>query len=103
MLRQEIAKLLHQFISSTFITLQALQQQLVDLTCVRLANLPSLSKLYNIVSSGENKTPTEALDVRLKRITQQLRDLEIQSFLYSSSFGDFGVKVLPLYSVFVVN
>ena len=75
-LRQEIVKLLHQSIPPTFVTLQTLQQQVVNLECVFLSQLPHLSKIFNICSGGETKPPAEALAARLNRMTKQIRQLE---------------------------
>ena len=97
LLQQQINTLFQQSLSPTLVTLQALQQQVVALECVILHQLPPLSQLYNICSSGVSKPPAAALSERLNRMSQQIRQLELQPSILSSSLGGFDLPVpLPV-------
>ena len=95
LLQQQINTSFQQSLSPTLVTLQALQQQVVALECVILHQLPPLSQLYNICSSGVSKPPAAALSERLNRMSQQIRQLELQPSILSSSLGGFDLPVPP--------
>ena len=89
---QKMLNFIQQYLFATFVSIQALQQNIFDFESVLLNKPPSLSKLYSVCSSGENILPTETLTARLNRITTQLRYFELQSSNLSSSFGEFVVN-----------
>ena len=95
LLQQQITTLFQQLLSPTLVTLQAVKQQVVTLERVLLHQLPPLSQLYNICSSGVNKPHAAALSDRLNRMSTQIRQLELQLSISSSSLGGFGLLVPP--------
>ena len=72
-----------------------MKQQVVALERVLLHQLPHLSQLCNICSGGVNKPQAAALSDRLNRMSTQIRQLELQLSISSSSLGGFGLLAPP--------
>ena len=95
LLQQQITTLFQQLLPPTLVTLQAVKQQVVALERVLLHQLPHLSQLCNICSGGVNKPQAAALSDRLNRMSTQIRQLELQLSISSSSLGGFGLLAPP--------